>query len=150
MAVLVRIRPADDYKVEFGSYLKAIIAAGVLTDDTLKTPYGTRCLALDGHECHSLAERTIDDWLHQAGIPHEREPLYPHHPKYNPNDRMRADWLVRDTFVEYLGLVGVLNYDEKTMTKQLIAREAGIRLICIKAADLESSERLQELFEPLL
>ena len=150
MHILQRIRPVSDYKEQFGSWLKALIAAGLLDNDALETSRGIRCVAADGHECHSLAEKLIDDWLHQAGIPHSREPHYPHHSKYNPNGQKRADWLVRNMFIEYLGLVGEPDYDQKTKTKVKLAKELGQKLICIKPEDLDDSKRLQNLLGQLL
>jgi len=138
MRILQRIRPVRDYKEVFGSWLKALIAAGLLEDDSFETPRGIRCVAVDGHECHSLAEKMIDDWLLQNQIPHTREPHYPRHSKYNPNGKLRADWLVEDTYIEYLGLAGELAYDGKTKNKVNLAREIGLGLICINPEDLEN------------
>lgn len=58
----------------FGSWLKALIAAGVLVNGTRETARGTQTVALDGHTCFSLGEKTIDDYLYKHGIQHDREP----------------------------------------------------------------------------
>ena len=63
------------YKASFGSWLKALVASEVLSDGTRRTSYGTMTVAKDGHDCRSLAEKTIDDWLFAHGIEHEIEPL---------------------------------------------------------------------------
>jgi hypothetical protein len=47
----------------------AIVGGQALEDGTQRMARGTRCLAQDGHLCHSLAEKTIDDLLHSYGIP---------------------------------------------------------------------------------
>jgi hypothetical protein len=51
-----------------GSWLQALIDAGVLSNGARKTARGTQCVAEDGHICLSLAEKTIDDYLHSNGI----------------------------------------------------------------------------------
>jgi len=68
---------AKRVKEIFGSWLKALIEAGVLIDGARETPRGTQTIALDGHTCLSLREKTIDDYLHRRGIEHHREPKYP-------------------------------------------------------------------------
>ncbi len=148
--VLGRILPLKDYKEQFGSWLKALIAAGLLDNDTLETSRGIRCVAADGHECHSLAEKMIDDWLYQNRIPHAREPHYPRHSKYNPSGQSRADWLVNDTFIEYLGLAGEPVYDRKTKSKINHAKELGLELICINPKDLDDLGNLHHLFDRFL
>jgi hypothetical protein len=131
-----RMRSAEEYKSKFGSWLGALVAAGVLTDDCYPTGIGTRCLARDGHECRSLEERQIDDWLYAAGIPHKTEPLYPHHPELNPDQRSRADWVVNGVFIEYWGLAGNREYDRRMRTKRKLAKASGIPLIEIYPHDL--------------
>lgn len=121
----------------FGSWLKALVQAGVLEDGTWDTGRGIRTIARDGHECHSLGEKTIDDWLFSHGIPHEREPAY-------PVGRYRADWAVGDVFVEYFGLAGNPEYDEKTSKKVGICKDHRIVLVSIYPKDLVRPERLDD------
>ena len=90
---------------------------------------GTRCIALDGHVCHSLGEKTIDDTLHRLGVAHEREPRY-------PGGAFRGDFLVGDAIVEYRGLTGEPAYDAKQKLKRAAAVEAGLRVIDILPADV--------------
>lgn len=84
----------ETYKVAFGSWNKAIEAAGF---DPNSSSLGRVCIAKDGHKCRSFAEKIVDDWLFENGILHEKEVFY-------PNSRLRADWRIGSTFVEYLGL----------------------------------------------
>jgi hypothetical protein len=126
------------YVETFGSWLKALILAGVLEDGTQPSGRGTRCIAADGHECLSLAERTIDDWLSAHDIPHEKEPLYPYHFYLNPSGRMRADWRVGETLVEYAGLMDEPEYAAKMETKQEIAAEFGFPLLLVLPQDILS------------
>jgi len=69
----------EHVKKKFGSWFKALAETGALPDGVLTTARGMRCLAQDGHMCHSLDEQRIDDWLSVHHLAHEREPIYPHH-----------------------------------------------------------------------
>lgn len=130
-------------KRKFGSWFAALAETGALPDGVLVTARGIRCLAKDGHTCHSLDEQRIDDWLHTHDLDHEREPVYPHHPSLNPAGKRRADWKVCDTFVEYFGLVGDPEYERKMDEKILLAQESNIHLITIYPPDIEKlDERL--------
>lgn len=127
----------------FGSWLKALVEAGVLENGTRRTSRGTQCLAKDGHVCLSLGEKTIDDFLHSHGIAHEKEPHY-------PERNFRADFLVDGIFIEYFGLKGNPDYDAKTRLKQRICKKHGIRLISIYPSDLVSLKKLRnQLLEGL-
>src|SRR2546428_275772 len=88
---------AKSVKQLFGTWLGALIAAGLLENGTRRLLLGTQCLARDGHVCFSLGEKTIDDLLTEMGIQHEREPHY-------PDSNLRADFRIGDTFVEFVGL----------------------------------------------
>jgi len=133
---LWKMRSAGEYKDKFGSWLEALIAAGVLSDGCYRTGKGTKCLAKDGHECRSLAERQIDDWLCDEGIPHTIEPFYPYHPELNPNERSKADWEVNGVFIEYWGLAGDKEYDRRMRIKRKLAKESNIVLLEIYPDDL--------------
>jgi len=93
-------------------------------------------MAEDGHECRSLAEKLIDDWLYKNGLAHVTEPFYPVDAVLNPNGLMRADWQVEDFFIEYFGLVGLEDYEEKMKVKRRICEKHGIRLVAIMQEDL--------------
>jgi len=113
----------------FGSWLNALIQAGVLEDGTRRTSRGIQTIAQDGHVCLSLGEKTIDDWLFAHGIPHEKEPRY-------PVGNYRADWQVGDVFIEYFGLIGNPDYDEKTRAKVRLCKDQGIALVAVYPKDL--------------
>jgi hypothetical protein len=121
----------------FGSWLKALIEAGVLEEGTRKTSRGTQCVAKDGDVCYSLAEKTVDDYLFNHGIAHKREPLY-------PGSKLRADFLVGKTFIEYFGLKGNPDYDAKIETKQKICSESGIVLVSLYSEDLIDIRKLEQ------
>jgi hypothetical protein len=131
----------ETYVKTFGLWLKALILAGILEDGTQPVQLGTRCIAADGHECLSLAEKTIDDWLSARDIPHEKEPLYPYHAYLNPSGRMRADWQVGKVFIEYAGLMDEPDYAAKMETKQELAAEFGLVLIVINPKEVLNLDR---------
>lgn len=134
------------YKQEFGSWFKALVESGVLEDDSRRLVIGTQCLALDGHECLSLEEKRIDDWLYEHNIHHVREPRYPVDEDLNPNGLMRADWAVNDVLIEYFGLAGDADYDRKAELKRAICKNTGIKLIALYRKDLNKlSSKLRNL-----
>jgi len=131
----------EHVKKKFGSWFKALAETGALPDGVLTTARGMRCLAHDGHICHSLDEQRIDDWLSVHHLAHEREPIYPHHTSLNPTRKRRADWKVQDTFIEYFGLVGDQNYEKKMDEKIFLAQELMIDLIAIYPSDLTNLDQ---------
>lgn len=125
---------------KYSSWFEALAKTGALPEGTLVTPRGVRCLATDGHVCHSLDERLIDDWLHSNRIPHTKEPFYPKHSILNPKGKRRADWLVGETYIEYFGLAGDEVYDKKAQEKTMLCSELGLKMIAISPADLANIE----------
>lgn len=135
---VLRNKPSlERVKKLYGSWLNALVAAGVLEDDVRRTVLGTHCLATDGHICYSLGEKTIDDLLHSLGIKHEKEPPY-------PEGNFRADFLVSGSLIEYFGLSGDPEYDAKTKKKIEICKRHGINLIAIYPKDLSSGKSLRD------
>jgi|APSaa5957512622_1039677.scaffolds.fasta_scaffold36419_2 hypothetical protein len=143
LKVLQRKPQISRVKEIFGSWLKALLEAGILEDGTRKTARGIQTIARDGHVCLSLGEKTIDDYLFGNGIPHEIEPRY-------PEGNYRADFLVNAVFIEYFGLEGNPEYDAKTKLKQRLCRKHGIRLISIYPEDLISIKKLDRKMAPIL
>jgi len=136
----------NTYSNIFGSWLKSLLATDLLENGVRETPRGYMCLAEDGHECRSLGEKNVDDWLHREGISHKKEPKYPEDEELNPNGRMRADWKVEDALIEFFGLSGDVEYDKKTETKREICEKYNISLIEIFEEDLgKLSKKLGKL-----
>jgi hypothetical protein len=127
----------------FGSWLQGLIAASVLEDRTRPTVYGTQTVARDGHICFSLGEKTIDDFLYQHGIKHEKEPPY-------PDSSLRADFRVGDTLIEYFGLAGNPDYNARAEEKKRICKRHDIPLIAIYPQDLAGAQRLRRKLAGLL
>ena len=76
------------------------------------------------------------------GIIHSKEPRYPYHPRLNPGAGKRADWKIGEKLVEYFGLAGNAEYDQRTMEKIELAREERIQLVAIYPEDLFDLEGL--------
>lgn len=126
----------EHVKAKFGSWFEGLAASGALPAGVLVSTRGVRCLAADGHVCHSFDEQKIDNWLAEQDIKHEREPSYPQHIHLNPRSRRRADWSIQGTYVEYFGLVGDKAYETKMEEKIQLASATGIRLVELYASDL--------------
>lgn len=127
---LLRDKPSlERIKDHFGSWLAALIEAGILEDGTRKTARGTQCVARDGHVCLSIAEKTIDDLLTHLNIPHEREVGY-------PEEKYRCDFYVNGIYIEYFGLKGNPEYDARTREKMSLARKLGIKILALYPEDL--------------
>lgn len=120
----------------YGDWLKAVIATGYLGErEVLKTIYGYKVVAKDGHICNSLAEKIIDDFLYNKGIKHEKEPAYPKCVRNMMKSKVRADWKVGDNYIEYFGLQTKRDYARKTASKILSCEYNGINLIALYAGD---------------
>jgi len=144
-AILKILSNRPSYKIiraTFGSWLHALIDAGVLMDGTRETPRGTHTLAIDGHVCLSLGEKTIDDYLFRKNIPHKREIHY-------PTTRYRTDFVVENVFIEYFGLAGNQEYDLKITEKRNLCKAHNIQLIEIYPKDLINVEKLSKKLEIL-
>jgi hypothetical protein len=95
------------------AWTRILIDAG-LADNGIRLSRGTILKAVDGHFCVSMQEKAVDDFLHQHGIDHAREPLYPFDKQLHPNTRRRADCLLSDgTFVELWGMPNDPTYAKK-------------------------------------
>lgn len=141
---LLKTKPSTKrVKEVYGSWLNALIQAGILEDGTRRTSRGTQTIAQDGHVCLSLGEKTIDDYMYERNVAHEKEPHY-------PEGNYRADFQIGDTFIEYFGLKGNPEYDQKTKLKQELCKKYGIQLISIYPADLVSIKRLEKKLAPIL
>lgn len=130
----------DHVKAKWNSWFKALASSGVLPDSVITTSRGIKCLAKDGHVCHSLDEQQIDNWLTDHGISHEREPIYPTHPILNPNGKRRSDWRVGDIYIEYFGLKGEKMYDNKTDEKIMLVKLLSLKMLPIYPSNMMSLE----------
>lgn len=125
------------------AWTRILIDAG-LADNGIRRSRGTVLKAVDGHLCSSMLEKAVDDFLHQNGIGHTREPLYPYDEQFNPNTRRRADWLLSDgTFVEMWGMPNDTAYAGKMAEKTELAARHRLQFIGLTPEDVG---RLSEIF----
>ncbi len=143
LQILKRKPTTGRVKELFGSWLNALIQAGILEGGARRTSRGTQCLAKDGHVCLSLGEKTIDDFLYGCNIAHQKEPHY-------PEGNFRADFSVAGIFIEYFGLTGDSEYDARTKLKQRICKKHSIQLISIYPSDLVDFEKLERKLSRVL
>jgi hypothetical protein len=140
---ILRQKPSEMLvKGLFGSWLGALVEADVLEGGVRRTCLGIQCLAKDGHVCLSMAEKTIDDLLTEMGIAHRKEVPY-------PEGGYRCDFVCEGVFVEYFGLSGYADYDEKTKAKQKLCKRLGLRLVAIFPEDLSSGNNLKKKLESI-
>jgi|SRR3989344_405432 len=126
----------------FGSWNNAIKAAGLEPNRSHDSRMYQRSAtkAEDGHECDSISEALIDNWLTKMGILHTRDFSY-------PNTNHKADWAIKDgkIFVEYFGLSkDSPRYDRTIRKKKAICRKHGIKLIEIYPKDIYPKNKLED------
>lgn len=129
----------QEYKERFGSWNKAIELAGFASNPVI---FSKKYRSVDNHLCDSLAEKIIDDYFYKNSVPHKRNVPYPSHPK------LKADFVVEDTFIEYFGLSGEIDsYDAAISRKRKICSERNIRLIEIYPNDLFEPNRIEKILK---
>lgn len=125
----------------FGTWNKAIIATGYKPNPV---KFANKYIAIDGHKCDSMAEKIIDDWLFTKEIKHEIKVPYHYH-------QMTADFKIRDTYVEFFGLLGQNEkYDRLAKEKEALLREKNLKVIRIYPNDLFPKNNLDQIFAKLL
>jgi hypothetical protein len=135
---LLKHRPSTARVNElYNSWANALQEANLVGDYVLETPRGTHTTAIDGHLCLSIGEKTIDDFLYEHGIDHEKEPPY-------PDCNYRADFKVGDTIIEYFGMIGNPEYDERMKEKFSICKDKNIKLIALYPKDLKDVKSLKK------
>lgn len=141
---LLQLRPSNSrIKELFNSWIHALQQADLIGDYVLRTPRGIHTIANDGHLCLSMGERTIDDFLYDHGIDHEKEVPY-------PNSNYRADFKVGDIFIEYFGMIGDIEYEKRMKEKLLICKTNNIELISLVSKDLRDERSLKRKFSKFL
>jgi hypothetical protein len=128
---------------QFGSWFNALKEAGVLDEGAQRQIMGTRCLAMDGHVCLSLAEKRIDDLLTTLGIVHQREVLY-------SGRHFRADFMVGETVIEYFGLMGRADYKAKAEKKERYCTEQKIPFLALYPEDVDDEKVLARKLKSFL
>lgn len=128
---------------QLGSGWVELMQRAGLVGETVATPRGTMSTASDGHQCRSLLELHVEEYLIANDIPHEVEPTYPFHVQLNSSGRRRADWLLADhVWVEAAGMLGDDDYELKLDEKRRLADELGLQLVVVSPSDVN---RLHEV-----
>ena len=145
---VLTILPSKELANEiFGSWAHLLAEADLLKLTNRGTG-GYRSIASDGHLCLSLGERAICEYLTLKDIPHTKEPLYPKHKTLNPNNLMRADFLIGEVFVEFAGMMSNPEYATRIKAKRRLAKEKGIPWFKLESVEIEDLETLEQfLFE---
>ena len=123
-----------------------VLRSAGLVGETWRPGRGVLCQAADGHPCRSLGERAVDDWLSATDTSTTSSPAI-HALDLNPNGRLRADWQVGDVYIEYVGMLGDIEYAAKVRRKGELARSSGIELVMVAPEDLY---RLDQVLGPPL
>jgi hypothetical protein len=86
-----------------------------------------------------MGEREICEYLNARGVPHDREPVYGELAEGEISaafGAMRGDFLVGQTVIEYAGMSGNADYDEKMDLKIALCASFGVDLIVIYPNEL--------------
>ena len=112
----------------FGSWNKAVIVAGYKPNPVM---FANKHIARDGHQCDSLAEKIVDDWLSARNIKHKIHVPYPWH------NGMKCDFWVNETWIEVFGLAGQhKTYDALKKSKLSLIRQHKLKLISLSLNDV--------------
>ncbi|MEX0877304.1 MAG: hypothetical protein WDZ40_00380 [Candidatus Spechtbacterales bacterium] len=126
----------------FGSWNKAIEAAGFSPNPAM---FAERHIARDGHECDSLSEKIIDDWLTSNNVKHKRSIPYPQ------NNKLTCDFVIGKYFIEFFGLENEhKRYTELVQEKRRLAKKMKLNLVEIKPAHIFPKNKLNEHLSFLL
>jgi len=120
---------------DFGSWAHFLNEAGLLTERKSNRG-GYQSIATDGHLCLSLGERAICEHLFRNGIIHDKEPMYPYHKEFNPNNLLRGDFLVNGVIIEFAGMMSNPDYAARMDAKQKLAKNLKLKWMKIEAAKL--------------
>lgn len=127
------------FRSRFGSWNEAIKKAGLRPNPVM---FANRHLAKDGHECDSLAEKIIDDWLFKRKIKHTRRIPYP------GGQHLTADFMINNYWIEFFGLYGEhKRYDQLRNLKLKIAKDHKLKLIEIYPKDLFPKNKLETILK---
>lgn len=128
-------------RIAFGTWNNAILAAGFHPNPVM---FAKKYLAHDGHPCDSMAEKVIDDWLHEHGISHDRRIPY-------GKNKMTADFRVGKTLIEFFGLHGQRgDYDRLVKEKQKLWRKQHLKVIALYPKDILPKSKLAKSLSAVL
>ena len=116
---------SDNIKALFGSWISALIEAGIVDATSSRASRGYTTKARDGHVCFSLGEKSFDDLLFRRGIAHERNRNTP-----RGNFARTSRWAIHSA-------------------RKMICRKHRISLILIGPGDIISRSRMEQILSSL-
>ncbi len=123
----------------FGTWNNAVSAAGYMPNPVM---FANKHIARDGHQCDSLAEKIVDDWLSARKIHHNIHVPYPWH------NGMKCDFWVDGTWIEVFGLSGHNDkYDALKKKKLILVRQYKLKLISLSLKDVYRDGLEQKLIK---
>ena len=130
----------------FGSWAHFLNLAGML-EISNRGKGGYRSIASDGHLCLSLGERAICEYLTKHGFEHSKEPMYPKNLEFNPNNLLRADFFVKDTYIEFAGRMQNEDYAKRMTNKEKLAKASKLKWIKLESTSRSDLEGLRAFIE---
>jgi hypothetical protein len=109
---------------------------------------GYQSVATDGHLCLSLGERAICEYLTRNHVRHKKEPVYPIDSELNPNGLMRADFLAKDVWIEFAGMLTDPLYKARMANKKALAAKNNLKWVQVDPEHLGDLTFLLEFFAP--
>lgn len=114
------------YVGKFGSWQNAIRLCGY---DLRSFKYSTPSVADDGHDCDSVGEAIIDNWLYKRNIPHELHVKY----KVDGSNCSTCDFVVGNVYIEYTESQYIdrisRKYIDKLDKKRIWCNQLGVKLV---------------------
>lgn len=125
----------------FGNYENFLLKCGY-SEFCKSNAFSRKRIAMDGHICDSANEQIIDDFLFKNNIAHKVHIKYKEFiPSHNTN--IILDFLLDDnTVVEYFGLTGRTDYNDKTNKKLKLLSDNNIKHIDIYPKDLNNLKNI--------
>lgn len=133
--------PAPEiFKQRFGTYSNACFIVGIDENSS----FGKVCYSVKGDKCLSFLEKIITDFLIEKNIFYKKEYYYKNIIPIKTNER--CDWYLYDgTVVEYFGLYGRKDYDQKIKKKLSWCKKNNIEIISIYPNQVNKTD-LMRLF----
>ena len=120
------------YYVHFGSWTNALKSVGFKKETSV---YISNC----GHKCYSVMEQYVCNYLHKNNIEHMKEVFYPLH-IFNPNKKMRCDWVINGVYIELCGLIRREEYRKKMLRKEKILQDNNLPYLFLLPTDIKKLE----------
>ncbi len=128
--------------------IEATVPKPIETTDDLRKKWPANVRTEDGHYVRSKAEQAVDNWLYNHGIPHAYEKRVP------VPEIMYCDFFIpigKKVYIEYWGLEGSPDYDERRNEKIRLYAENKKNLVELREKDIENlDDTLPVLLRPFL